>query len=231
MATSTISPFSYRALEQNQIENNPRLLAHAGEDSGFMSTAAKTGTVFAAIIASIGGFMILGPLAGIVITLISAIGTMWYLNSGDDPHAHTQYPNGANLNISPPWYQQIFQTFVPPPAQTPHGHQHHHLPTQQHIPVGGGHIPPAPQTPWYQRFLSFIPPRTLMMNGTSDNHVPVGRGHQGQGHVPVGRGHNLPPTQTVPPQQGRGHGATQPPPPSGASGHVGVGRGHFFNFF
>lgn len=204
-----------RIIEQTP-EINPRLQVNEGEDGGFLSTALKVGAVIAGLAASIGSFIVAGPVAGLVVTLASSVGLLFLFRSCSGAHNHYRAPNDIQ-EVHIPWYQRVFYSV---PAMGSGYRQ----PSGPHVPVGQGHAP----RPWYDVF-SYLP------SGVRDSHVPVGRGHGAPGH-PHGNG----PTQTPPPSgpgghvpvgrghagRGGGHGPTQTPPPSGPGGHVPVGRGH-----
>ena len=229
-AKMSLNPISssYRSLEQAQHLTDPRQLANADEGDRW-STTAKVCALISGFVAFIGGFVMFGPVAAIVATLISGIGTLWLCNSCSDSYYNRRNDPSAQLALQAPWYQRYFPVFNYAPAQP-----YVYVPAQPHVAVGDRAHNQPPSIPWYKRVFSFIPSGGLHMNnGIPEQHVPVGRGSQlpqipiGRGnlpppHVPVGRGSHFSPAATP---YGHGHGITNPPPPSGSNGHVQVGRG------
>ena len=197
-------------------ECSMRLQARQGDGDSCWSTALKVAAVIAGITASIGSFVFLGPIGGLVVTLlVGGAGALYFSNcckSSAHDHAH---------DVAIPWYQRMFSYF-------PAGHSIGG--NGPHVRVGGGHIDPAPAPrPWYQQWFPFYPSGPRRMDDNQP-HVPVGRGHGNGGngaghvprggpgvpHVPVGRGHG---------PGGPGHGHGHPPVGPGIP-HVPVGRGH-----
>jgi hypothetical protein len=225
MSINAISPLP-RHVESHAVIADPRLQTHEGEGN-CLTTAMKVAGIIAAMFTAITSFVYLGPLLGLVVTLVLGTGAWLIFNSNcASAHNHTRHSDHAHLHA--PFYQRLF-SFIPT------GGRNH----EPHVPVGQGHISPSAQQSWFDRFgnwFSFIPSGIREMNnggnvqvggghgdgGRGGAHVPVGRGGRGGAHVPVGRGHNHPPD---PHAHGRG-GPTNVPPPSGPSGHVPVGRGH-----
>ncbi len=192
-------------------ESNPRLQAKEGDSC--WATALKVAGVIGAIIASIGSFVFMGPIGGIITTLILGVGGVLFFNSccRNSPHDHVG--DAAAM----PWHQRLF-SWIPAGNAVPS------VRNEPHVRVGGGHIHPA-EVPraWYQNWFPFVPSYDRYMDG--GNHVPVGNGHippggrglpPGPGNVPVGRGHGH--------SNPHGHGPGRGAPPPGA--HVPVGRGH-----
>jgi len=195
-----------RYIEQTP-DVNPRLQVNEGEDGGFLSTALKVAAVIASLVASIGSFVIVGPIAGLVVTLACSFGLLFLFRSCSDAHNHYRAPNDIQ-EFHIPWYQRVFYRVplvsgpcFPSGPHVPVGRGHE----APNVPVGHGHIPDHSPRPWYDVF-SYFP------SGVRDSHVPVGGGHGNPRRNPNGH----------PP----GHGPTQTPPPSGPGGHVPVGRGH-----
>jgi hypothetical protein len=208
MSISAISPLS-RYVAPNPVIVDPRLQTNEGESC--WTTAMKIAAMITAVIASIAGFVFLGPLIGLVVTLILGTGALLIFNSCfANSHDHPRR-DGASLNT--PWYQRVFPFIVPTGGA--------HVPIRgPHVPVGQGH---TPARPWYESLFSYIPSGIRHMN--EDDHVPVGRGHGRGGHIPVGRGHG--PASDPHHAHGRGRaGPTHIPPPSGPTGHVPIDRRH-----
>ncbi len=221
MSISAVSPLP-RYVEPNPVIVDPRLQSNEGEGNSCWTTAMKIAGIIAAVIASIASFVYLGPLVGLVITLVLGTGALLIFNSCcGSVHDHPRNRDDAYLHT--PWYQRLFN-FIPiggayAPQHVPvRGHE-------PHVPVGHDHVSPSAHRPWYEglgNWFSFIPSGVREMNDGA--HVQVGRGNgRGGGNVQVGRGHNPP---NDPHAHGRGRGGpTSVPPPTGPFGHVSVGRG------
>ncbi len=221
-----------RSAEPISAQFNPRLQAKEGDSC--WTTALKVAGVITAIIASIGSFVFLGPIGGIIATLIVGAGGLLTFNSCCQNSAHDHVRDAPAL----PWHQRLF-------SWTPAGNAVTPVRNEPHVHVGGGHIlPPQPARAWYENWFPFVPAGAGYMD--RGNHVPVGQGHAvraGPGpHVPVGQGH-IPGGRGMPPGPGHvpvgaGHGHLNPPGPGHipvpagpgyvpvGAGHVPVGRGH-----
>jgi len=201
---------------------DPRL--SAGSD-GWMPTALKASAVVIALIASIGAFVALGPIVGIITTCIAGGSLLWLFNpSCSMPHNHPHHPIHPH---SPPWYTN-FMPLMFSGGHNPVG--------GGHVPVGGGHVPVGGgHAPVGGGHVHVGGGHTPVGGGhvpVGGGHAPVGGGHVhvGGGHTPVGGGHHhgghAPVGGHVP--VGGGHvppgGGLPLPPPSGAGGHVPVGR-------
>jgi hypothetical protein len=190
----TFNPISLQ-VPQSSIWNLRSQLNNSGGEGSFVQTAIK----IAALGVSIGSFVFLGPIAGVV-TSLGCVSLFLLFNSCY-----------ANHSERPPipWHHRVFNFF---PTFT-----HFRSPRESHVRVGGGHI--------YPQFVDNNVPVGRggggAPRGGGGQHVQVGVGHPnnaqgggGQGgdqHVQVGVGH---PNNA---QGGRGQGGDQ---------HVQVGVGH-----
>jgi hypothetical protein len=234
MPIHAVSPSLSRYVGNSPDVADLRLQTNAGEGDSCWLTALKVAGVIAAIAASAGSFVFLGPIAGVALTAVLGVaGFLIYNSCGGNAHSHTS----SNAQLAPiPWHQRIFSYFPswggsPGPVRG----------RDPHVPVGQGHQPPVNRG-WYS-WLPFLPDNLRYMNS---DHVPVGRGHG-----PGGRGGGGPANHEHEHVGGRGRGGPgghehvgggRPPrdphghgpgghgrggPPSGASGHTPVGRGHY----
>lgn len=97
---------------------NPRLLAGAG--NSYASTMMKVAALVISVIASIGVFVALGPIVGLVTVIICGLGLLELFKSSC---------NGSHQHLGRTWFMN-------------NGHNNGH-----HVNVGGGHLQPPPVNP------------------------------------------------------------------------------------
>jgi hypothetical protein len=210
MSIGSISLQTPRFIEQNA-EIDPRLQVNAG-DSSCWTTALKVAAVIAGLAASIGSFAFLGPIAGIVTTVVCGAGLL-LLFTDCCRSSHNHQHNNAIVPVLP-WYQRVF-TYIPFGTNYMH-HGHHEQVGNRNGNVGGSHQQVGHRDP-------NVGPGHQQVGHRDPN---VGPGHQqvgrrdpnvGPGHQQVGqRDPNNLPIPLHPPLQ-----------PSGPGGHERVGgRGH-----
>ena len=116
-----------------------------------LATAFKVGAIIVAIFATIASLTLLGPLAGIVTTLISGAALFFIFKSccGDshthppahDPHVHRGgYPPPPIHHHGAHHDPHVHRGGYPPPPIHPYGS--HHNPHPQYVHSGSHHIPP-----------------------------------------------------------------------------------------
>lgn len=191
-------------------EVNPRLNAHQGDGNSCWSTTLKVMGVIGGILASIAGFVFLGPIGGIIVTLLSGGAALLLFNNCCGSSAH-DHPGDAAI----PWYQRVFS--FSPTGTSPD--------PQPHVRVGGGHIPAgAAARPWYENWFPFMHSGVRHMDGGGRGaNVRVGGGHGRGAPAPGGAPGGPGGAPHVPP--GGGHMGGHPVP-GVAGAHVPVGRGH-----
>jgi hypothetical protein len=234
MPIQALSPLNYQPISPSQVQVDLRHQAKANDES-CLSTAIKVLVVAGGLLTSAGSFLVLGPLAGLVVTLICGITGTWLLNSCNaDPHSTHRHPASPRFPITP-FYQPFFPVVTPYSSPPP--------PAQHYVSVGNQHVEPPPPSFWQRLFspIHFTAPRATshVPRGYAPGpYVPVGHGqrtpppvvrHQGGPspgpYVPVGRGGPITPPvihqSRVPPVYVP---VGQTPPPNSPRGHVPVGR-------
>lgn len=147
MSINTVSSLT-RYVEPNLAPIDPRLQTHEGGENNWCVTAMKTAAVIATIIVAIGSFVLLGPLVGLVVTLVIGLPALLIFNSS---RGHSHAHGGA------PWFP-FYPTYHVPVGRgdvlvgggharhyPPHDHAHgrgHPGPTRVPPPSGPyGHVP------------------------------------------------------------------------------------------
>jgi hypothetical protein len=211
-------------------------VSHGGEHRNCILTAIKIATFIAGLGASIGAFVFLGPIAGIV-TSLGCMGLLSFCaNRPSQPHLPLHQRFFSFLPTFPSFsfpYQPHVRVgeghttaplFIDTPLQAGRGAAAGGRVPPPHVLPGGGHVHPQ------------VPPGGLVP--PAHPHVLPGGGHihppghpqvppgglvpPPHSHVLPGGGHTPPPGHPHVPPAGR----VPPyiPPPSGPPGHVPVGR-------